>query len=162
MGVRINPCFRCPLATGCEHRNELRRRVSGIGARSVNFPCDRLAAEVRPGRRIVISHPVWYEDGGDYRRMNVPATITSITTGYRFACIVDPIEEVMFMQDGKDANKYRFRRTMRHFRIVRFLEEPDEKFCELGQLRRLDRCDVRDGECLCEQFNAATGAERVG
>lgn len=86
--------------------------------------------------------------------MNVPATITSVATGYRFACTVDPIDEVMNTPNGEDANKYRFRRKMRHFRIVRFLDEPDLRICEAGNLIRDGVCDRKDAvpgeKCACQ------------
>lgn len=175
MSVRINPCFGCPLRNGCEQRIEFTRRVRGLGARSVIFNCDKLAAALTPGTRIEIATPVrdyryhtssGSEDiGFDYKitRFNVPATITTKhpTT---FACTIDrePLKAAMEKcGDGEtDVDRVRFRKTMRHSRIVRFLDEPKRTFCDFGNVRRPDGgCEARDGECGCRQFKLPAAAE---
>jgi hypothetical protein len=144
MGVRVNPCFACPLRTGCEHRNELRAKALGIGAVSVNFRCERLAKELRPGRRVMVPAisvvEGRYYDEERKSSIAVPATITGAVKGYQFVCVIDPgaLPEHI---DGRDMELYRFRKPMRHTRIIRFLDEPDAQVCKNGRVMRGETCD---------------------
>lgn len=167
--THISPCFRCPLSEGCDHRAELRRRVKGLGARSVRFKCDRLAAEVRPGRRIVIRHPIreWTDFEYEYaiRKIEVAATIAAVDGDCAFSAVIDPglIEAAMGDDPAEWAeevtpetvNARRFRRRQKAHRIVRFLDEPDRTFCPNYAIRGADGtgCDFRDKEngCACER-----------
>lgn len=158
MSTRIYPCFRCPLRIGCEQHAEFKRRAKDVGARSIAFDCSRLGGELRPGRRVVIrqpfQRPYQQHDGsydGEYsiEHREVSATVTSIARrGYRFAAVVDP-------GSGEFENeKFRFRRKQPHFRVVRFLDEPDAELCTQGNVRRGGKCDALN-ECTCEQFREA-------
>lgn len=141
MGVRLNPCFGCPLQEGCDLRPEWRKRVSGLGLRSATFDCPRLAKQLRPGRRIEIAVPFekWTDghfDGPQLEIFKAPvsATITYVCRSHHFVCTVDPHPDI--------ADKYRFRRRLRHSRIKRFLEEPDARICPaLSHVVREGRCD---------------------
>ena len=156
MAVRISPCYRCPLGEGCEQRAEFRRRVAGLGLRSAAFPCDRLAAELRPGRRVIIMQPVLTEHPGSWEpethvvKREVAATVTSVSGHYRFACTVDlgAVGETEFDDDADP--KKRFRRMQAHYRIVRFLDEPDGKVCRFGNVVKDGVCHTT-GECVCRQ-----------
>jgi hypothetical protein len=162
MSVRINPCFGCPLRVGCEQRAEFSKKVAGLGLRSATFNCARLSTAIAPGTRIVIASPVRSigdYDSYDITRVETPATITS-SRGNEFACVVDrePLLEAMreHGDEETDVDRVRFRKTMRHSRIVRFLDEPRRGFCEHGSLRTPDgKCEVRDNECSCQQFKVA-------
>lgn len=156
MSVAIHPCRGCPLRDGCEQREVFRKKVGGLGLVSARFRCDRLAAEVRMGRRIVIQQPIPGADNGDryypttYR--DVKATISAVDPRYRFSCIVDPgqinADEV---SNPDKLDRYRFRKRMSHQRIRAFLDEPDGVFCEQGNLRRGDGCDRLDSDCMCAE-----------
>lgn len=173
MSVRINPCFGCPLRVGCDQRAEFSRRVRGLGLRSATFNCDRLAEALTMGTRIEISAPVrdyrlspTSEDHGfeyEITRFLVPATITT-KNPTTFACTIDrePLKAAMDKCGDRETNvdRVRFRKTMRHSRIVRFLDEPKRTFCNLGNVRRPDGgCEARDGECGCQQFKLPEAAE---
>lgn len=154
--TRINPCFRCPLRHGCEQRAEFQRRVVGLGARSVTFACAKLAAELRPGRRVAIKHPAAVpcrgdDDGYTIEHIKVAATITAVDSGMRFSSVVDPTPEVF---DGDD--KYRFRRKQAHYRILRFLDEPDLKLCDAGNVQHDGKCESLSG-CHCASAVAEFG-----
>lgn len=162
MSVRINPCFGCPLKEGCEQRGTFRKKVSGLGLRSATFNCKRLAAALEPGTRVLITHPI--RDYGicqDYveyviTHVEVPATISS-SRGHEFSCIIDrgAIAEAAedYGDSEMDVDRVRFRKTMRHSKIVKFLDEPKRTFCEQGCLLTPDgSCEIRDGECYCKQF----------
>lgn len=154
MAVRLNPCFGCPLKDGCPDRDDWRRKVSGLGLASARFRCKRLADQVRLGRRIVITAPVFGEgDYGEYdmARQPVHATISSVYPDHRFSAIVDRGQIEDMVLPGTDPNQVRFRKRMRHSRIVQFLDEPDGTFCKLGSLKAGDECDQRDGQCGCKQ-----------
>lgn len=156
MTVRIFPCFGCSLGKGCDKRSGLSKRVSGLGLRAAAFPCDRLGAEIRIGRRIVIMQPVAMEDPNSWEehvtivKREVAATITGTSDHYRFACTVDKgaVGEVEFSADAED--RKRFRKTQAHHRIVRFLDEPDAEVCINNNVKRDGGCD-RLGECACEE-----------
>jgi len=172
MSVRINPCFGCPLRVGCEQRADFAKRVRGLGLRSATFNCERLAAALTMGTRIEIAAPVRdYRYGGSedhgfeysITRFNVPATITT-QNPTTFACTIDrePLKTAMEKcGDGEtDVDRVRFRKTMRHSRIVRFLDEPKRTFCEFGNVRKPEGgCDARNGECGCQQFKLPEAAE---
>lgn len=149
--THIAPCTRCPLSTGCSHRDELRKRVRGLNARSVRFNCDILKSEVRPGRRIVIRTPILelcdeiYHESPEYKAVHVEvnATIHSVRSDYSFGAIIDRGQIEAAMGDPeewaeyltpKQINDRRFRKTQKHIRIVRFVDEPDRKICEIGNL----------------------------
>lgn len=153
MAVRINPCFRCPARHGCEKREELRQRVQGLGLVSARFRCDRLQAELRLGRRIVIKHPFMSGNPDDYDQHlvweEVLATIWMVDSAYRIAVVVDA-------ESGAE-DKFRFRKYMSHMRIVRFADEPDREMCKSGRIKRGDACDRRpDDICMCEEAMRAT------
>lgn len=163
MAVRINPCHGCPAREGCKQREEFRRRVSGLGLRSATFRCDRLAAELRRGRRVLVPTPCpkatgrYYDgDGWTVQMVAVPATITNSHDGW-FSCVIDPgrVYGGINGDETENTDKYRFRRRMRAARIVRFLDEPDRAFCEVGARLLLPsgECDRPLGEwCECKQF----------
>jgi hypothetical protein len=166
--THIAPCTRCPLRAGCGHRDELRKRVRGLGARSVRFNCDILRTEVRQGRRIVIRHPVLeYDDRYHDERfavvwIEVNATISSARPDSSFSAVIDRglIEEAMGGDPSEwpegvtveQVNDRRFRKTQSHIRIIRFLDEPDRKLCAGGNLLLPEGgCDrsSNGGECWC-------------
>lgn len=167
MSARIFPCHGCPIGKDCTHRKELSAKVRGLGLRSAAFPCERLAAELRPGRRVVISQPYRTDAPGycdeDYlhqiTRVDVPATINSVHLHYRPSVIVDkdaprPDEDLLTEEEAA-INKARFRRAMPHTRIIRFLDEPDRPLCKSGRvLLSSGECDHLDwpddnGPCEC-------------
>jgi len=158
MSVRINPCFGCPLSKGCEQKSDYKRRVSGLGLRSATFRCAKLSEALSAGTRIEIAAPVrdyTQSDGVEFEiiRALVPATIIA-SKGHEFACIVDrePLLRAMRNRGDleTDVDKVRFRKYMRHARIVRFLDEPKAKLCAYGNPILADgRHDVREGQCDC-------------
>ena len=158
----IAPCHDCPLKQGCTQRDEFRRRTKGLNAASIKFRCDKLTAELRPGRRIELGAAVvgvgWGYDGEEdgVIRRDVPATITG-ATGTRFTCVIDP-GHITENPDGhseetRDISALRFRRYQRHSRIRRFLDEPDATLCEHGKrVMRGGTCDrPKDGVCYCDE-----------
>jgi hypothetical protein len=163
MSVHLKPCTGCPLRNGCEQRDEFRRRVAGLGLRSATFNCDRLKTAMAPGTRIIVSHPVKVEMGGSYYegpqfdviRKDLPATITGSGRD-EFSCVIDrdALLAAIAAEEGEDADKvdtYRFRKTMKARRIVRFLDEPPRPLCiTCGNVRLPDgRCDTR-GDVKCD------------
>jgi len=162
MSTRINPCHGCPVRDGCEQRDEFRRRVSGCGARSVTFRCERLTEALRPGRRVMISTPYVdvRSDYDDWRMAQkaVPATISGSHED-KFTCTIDPGHvQGGLNNDGEEdpasLDKYRFRKRMRAQRIIRFLDEPDMPVCKNGRVQRGGACDAPDGGCYCENEKA--------
>jgi len=163
MAVYIKPCTGCPLRAGCEQRDEYRRRVAGLGLRSATFNCDRLKEAIAPGTRVVISHPITVESGGDYYgpqfdiiREDLPATITGSGVD-EFSCVIDrdALVAAIELQEGEGLDKvdtYRFRKTMKARRIVRFLDEPKRRTCDGGRwVLPNGCCDKRpDEDCFCE------------
>lgn len=159
MSVRINPCHGCPVRDGCEQRDEFRRRVSGCGARSVTFRCEKLTEALRPGRRIMVSTPYLdiRRDFGDWQMAHkaVPATITGSGDG-KFTCTIDPGHVQGGInndgdEDAANVDKYRFRKSMRAQRIIVFLDDqPDMPICKNGRVQRAGACDAPDGGCYCE------------
>jgi hypothetical protein len=150
----------------------LRKKVRGLSARSVRFNCPILGAEVRPGRRIVIRHPVFVTgyayDGSEHSvawKVETKATISSVRPDYSFAAIVDAgqiedhAEDNPIGSDGEElsseqVNDRRFRKRQSHIRIVRFLDEPDRKICEVGNiLLPSGGCErsSKNDECRCAQ-----------
>lgn len=165
MSVRINPCFGCPLSKGCEQKFDYKRRVSGLGLRSATFKCAKLSEALSAGTRIEIAAPVrdYTQSDGDFGfefkiiRAWVPATIVA-SKGHEFACIVDrePLLRAMRNRGDveTDVDKVRFRKYMRHARIVRFLDEPKAKLCAYGNPILADgRHDVREGQCDCSALS---------
>lgn len=166
MSVRLNPCVGCPIVRGqprdaCSLRNEFRAKITGLGLRSATFNCPILAARLKPGVRITVSQPVKTESGSEYHeydieRHHLPATITS-ADGNNFSCVVDR-DALIAVIDDEDkeqlatVDRYRFRKTMKHSRIVAFLDEPPREICSGGNV--IDKslvCDRRDGiECMCQ------------
>jgi len=126
--TQIIPCWHCPLREGCELRAQMRRKVKGLHLRRASFDCERLAAELRPGRRILITRPDemgGWVSGDHTPRIPIKATITAIgitgcTADYKFRCVVDP---------GETDDQYRWRQPMHHYQITRFLDEPDKQIC---------------------------------
>ena len=145
MSARIFPCFRCPLRKGCDERNELLRlAAAATGAVSIRFRCEKLKMALRIGRRIEISTPavtnVDRDDGSvTISHQPVPATITRLAAGYAFGSVIDP---------GYAEDRFRFRRNQHHYRIIRFLDEPDAEVCQGGAVVREGRCDSPNG-CFC-------------
>lgn len=165
MSVRINPCFGCPLSKDCEQKADFKKRVSGLGLRSATFRCAKLSEALSVGTRIEIAAPIrdFTNRDGDYgfefriKRALVPATIIARHDN-EFACIVDrqPLLDAMLMHGDNDTNvdKVRFRKYMRHARIVRFLDEPKAKLCAYGNPILADgRHDVREGQCDCSALS---------
>lgn len=164
MSVRINPCHGCFVRhsgnTECAAiRAYFVRAVASIGLRSATFDCCVLAASIKPGARIVIRHPVsgtgYHYDGGEYEsieKKEVTATITSVKPGGLFACVVDKDqidEDEEISPAVRDKNLIRFRKTMKHTRIVRFLDELPRKLCAAGNpILPSGECD-NSGECWC-------------
>lgn len=137
MSVRITPCYRCPLREGCELRDEFRARARTAQAAAIRFKCQKIAAAMKPGTRILIDQPVAGDDCDDERGPQVyhaqmKATITA-SDGYRFACTVDEHELI-------DERKYRFRKMRPAYRIIRFLDEAPNQLCRCGNV-------VVDGNC---------------
>jgi len=97
----------------------------------------------------------WEYDDWSVRHKAVPATIAGSYDG-QFTCVIDP-GHVSGRIDGDgnesdaDVEKYRFRRTMRAHRIIRFLDEPDMPVCKNGRVQRAGTCDAPDGGCYCAQ-----------
>ena len=157
MSVYLKPCTGCPLREGCEQRNEFRRRVSGLGLRSATFNCAQLKAAITPGTRILVSHPISVETGGSYYdgpqfiREDLPATIISSHLD-EFSCVIDrdALLKAIEDQEGEGADKvdtYRFRKTMKARRIVKFLDEPHRAFCSCGRVKSADgTCERRPNE----------------
>ena len=167
MSVHIFPCNRCPLREGCEQKAEFAKRVAGIGARSVAFRCDKLANEIRTGRRIVIKQlqPVGFgryeDDGLRFKRVEVPATISSWRPNYSFGCVVDKgavtvPPDILEIVPYYEPERFRFRKNQPHYRIVRFLDEPDRRTCIGGQILSNGQCEVRDGDCYCKAIEEIT------
>lgn len=176
MGVRINPCFGCPLREGCEQRDEFRKRVAGLGLRSATFRCQKLTDALRPGRRIMVTTPAikvtsigWGGDPINFHvdHLAVPATIVS-ADDCTFVCVIDPNHvygasvDLMDAEPGDaDLEKYRFRKRQHARRIVRFLDEPDLPLCWHKRIQRDGKCDCpaetkdqwggTNGGCYCAQ-----------
>lgn len=165
MAVYLKPCNGCPLRAGCEQRDEFRRRVAGLGLRTATFNCAKLDERLAPGTRIVIKHPVKGETSEPYEYdisyYEVPATITSSKDG-EFACVIDlePLKEVIdvyAVEGDQDPNKTRFRKYMKHRRIVRFLDEPKRRICENGNVTEGETCARPEGhDCHCKIARDAT------
>jgi len=160
MAVYLRPCTGCPLRVGCKQRDEFRQRVAGLGLRSATFNCALLKSALAPGTRIVVRHPIGVETSGysgepyyDIVRVELPATI--IGSGRDdFSCVIDRDALVAAIEEHEaDADKldiYRFRKTMKHTRIVRFLDEPRRALSPCGRPKRPDgKCDLRADESCC-------------
>ncbi len=156
MAVRINPCFGCPLRKGCEQKQEFSKRVAGLGLRSATFDCSRLSEALSFGSRIVVKMPTFGPDEYEGTVFNghreVNATIHS-SDGNRFACVVDKADIDLMVEDevlaeSADPAKIRHRKTMRHTRIVRFLDEPKWTKCESHGLVSPSG-DCAERECYC-------------
>lgn len=159
MSVYLKPCTGCPLREGCKQRDEFRRRVKGLGLRSATFNCDHLKKAITPGTRILVSHPIRVEISGsewtgpeyDIVRKDLPATITGSDRD-EFSCVIDrdALLAAVAAEEGEDTDKvdtYRFRKTMKARRIVKFLHEPRRKLCACGKVRLPDgSCDKRPTE----------------
>jgi len=170
MAVRINPCFGCPLRDGCELKREYSQKVRGLGLRSATFNCPILLSKMVRGARIVVTMPeigpTMYGDSEvQCGRREVRATIHTVN-GLHFACVVDRAD-VLAMKDDEvlaesaDPERIRFRKTMRHSRIVRFLDEPLRRVCEFGNVVDDGGCHLRPGEgavCHCKEAADATKA----
>jgi len=80
MGVRIHPCYRCPLRKGCPDRERWAQKVQGLGLTAARFKCPRLGFQLRLGRRIEIRVPVrdtkYQYDGVAWKRAK--ATISAV------------------------------------------------------------------------------------
>lgn len=171
MAVYLKPCTGCPLREGCEQRNDFRKRVSGLGLRSATFNCQRLKAALAPGTRIVVKHPIAVEVDSYYGDTEIfyedlPATITSSHVD-EFSCVIDRNALLQAIEDleGEGADKvdtYRFRKTLKARRIIRFLDEPRRGFCSCGRVKSADgSCERRpteecwDTRLLAEKERAA-------
>ena len=151
MAIIIHPCRRCPASEGCPDRATLRERASKTGAASITFRCQRLAAEIRPGRRIVVSvpHAVICDRDGDTRidHLAARATITHTAPSYQFSCVVDPGDAPQDEDGGvaRDGRLIRFRKRRKHSTIVGLLDEPDATLCRNSRVQRDGVCDNPDG-----------------
>ena len=159
MTAQIHPCRLCPIRVGCDQRDVFRERARASGAVAVTYSCQRLSDELRPGRRIEVSTP--HIDGYDpddgsphYGTRRSRATVTSVTRGYRFTCVVDPGDAAPAEGDVRDVALVRFRRRRRHSTILRLLDEPDLPLCHYGRVQRSGGCDSPGG-CECESDKAA-------
>lgn len=169
MSVRLNPCYGCPIVRGqdrnaCTLRNEFRAKIAGLGLRSATFNCPRLAEKLKPSTRIKVSHPIIDYSGNGYSeyelaRHDLPATITT-ADGNSFSCVIDRDAFLEAIDGDKEqeatVDKYRFRKTMKHSRIVAFLDEPPREICSGSNVVNPDTlvCDRRPGdgydECVCQ------------
>lgn len=161
MSVHIKPCHGCPLGKGCQLRNEFRSKVRGLGLRSASFACPILDEKLRPGTRIEIAIPVFgpdsYGDGYHFAgRHNVKATILGSHNG-SFSCVVDPEHQEFMVDNGaeiRNPDLIRFRKTQKHTRIVRWLDEPMREKCECGALKLPDgTCDNPNRDQWACQMN---------
>jgi len=168
--TRINPCHGCPLREGCDLRETFRERTRLLGdvARSVTFRCKKLADALRPGRRVLVPTPRPkegpYSWGGDpdiqIESVAVPATITG-SHDNTFSCVIDEgnvFGRWSYEAGGQQApdERFRFRKSMRHTRVVRFLDEPDRRLCEMGKrvMKADGTCDKPDDwPCYCKDFH---------
>lgn len=159
MSVRINPCYGCPIKEGCEQKAEYRRRVSGLGLRSATFRCERLKDRIKPGTRIVVTMPTFgpnnYGEDIYCGRREVKATIHS-SDGMHFACVVDKSEiddmaEREELSESADRERIRYRKTMRHSRIVRFLDEEPWRVCEFGAVV-IPSGSCGNSHCSCREY----------
>lgn len=160
MSVRINPCYGCPVKDGCEQRAVYRKRVSGLGLRSATFRCERLKERIKPGTRIVVTMPTlrWSEYGDTNifcGRREVKATIHS-SDGMHFACVIDKSEIDDMADRGEvsesaDPERIRYRKTMRHSRIVRFLDEEPWRVCEFGAVVSPSG-SCGNSHCSCQEY----------
>ena len=167
MAVRINPCHGCPLRTGCNLRLDFAQRVRGLGLRSAMFDCDRLSKTLAVGTRIVVTMPTFSYDARDNEvvcgRREVKATIHASHLN-TFACVIDKSDMDDMVEDGEisenvDPNKIRWRKSMRHSRIIRFLDEPRWTTCVSGNLVSPDGvCQVRHNNCDCKIYGSPAGA----
>lgn len=161
MSVRINPCYGCPIKEGCEQKAEYRRRVSGLGLRSATFRCERLKTRILPGTRIVVSMPIFgpskYSDQDVFcGRREVNATIHS-SDGMHFACVVDKSEiddmaEREELSESADRDRIRYRKTRRHSRIIRFLDEEPWRVCEFGGVVS-PTGECANAHCSCQEVS---------
>jgi hypothetical protein len=156
MTITIHPCRLCPIRENCEKRAHLRNLASSSGALSITYHCDRLAAEMRPGRRIIIKvpHLIGHDpDDGSPRvvTQDARATITGVSLRQMFTCTVDPEDDRHPGDDGdvRDPSMLRFRRARKHSTIVRMLDEPDMPVCKAGCVQRNGSCDPPRGACQC-------------
>ena len=166
MGVRINPCHGCPAKTDCDLYEQFRAVACGIGARSVSFRCERIKAELRPGRRVVVPTPrmrVRQVYSGSFycliEMVAAPATVTASDDAGWFSCVIDPGNvygrpEEVTGEPSPPSDKYRFRKKMRAARIIRFLDEPDAEICARGNVKQNGKCNTSSGECQCEAMAA--------
>lgn len=173
MSVYLKPCTGCPLRKGCEQRDDFRRRVKGLGLRSATLNCDKLKKAIAPGTRILVPHPIRVEIGGSewsgpeyvVIRKDLPATIVGSGLD-EFSCVIDrdALLAAVAAEEGEDADKvdtYRFRKTMKARRIVKFLDEPRRNLCACGKVRLLDgSCDKRPTED-CYNVQAASHSLEV-
>lgn len=147
----------------CALRPVLAERARGIqGVGSITFLCEKLAHELRPGRRIVIMAPIYGDcDGGEghyYEAVcdayEVKATITSVDH-FRFTSVVDPGDlQDDYCKGGVVKDVYRFRKRQPLQRIVRFLDEPDLPICEMGNVDRKGWHDAMEQPCECAETKA--------
>jgi hypothetical protein len=155
----VYPCRGCPLRDGCEQKAVFAERAKAAAAISIKFQCDKLAAEIRPGRRIVITKPVrdyyhdGYTDGTIISGHEINATITEVYSGHQFRCtedLINPHTDDRLVDINGDDHKFRFRKKQKPYRIIRFLDEPDRKVCEHGRVLLETCCDACDGDmCYC-------------
>jgi hypothetical protein len=129
MAVYLKPCHGCPIGRDaeCTIRDEMRRRVSGLGLRSASFRCSRLAEEIRVGRRVrvsvVIAKQYHGPDGGSIVRGAVKATVTGSHDG-EFCFRIDE-GEIKVNAIVREPEKIHYRGWTPVRRIVGFLDEPD-------------------------------------
>jgi hypothetical protein len=155
MAVHIKPCHGCSFRDGCDLVSGFRSSVRSVpGLRSATFNCPRLETELRPGRRVLVCVVVGIdEDSFDSIYDTVKATITSHKDG-RVALTIDAGQLDDYVQSESVGNKQLLRfRKAKHMRIIeQFLDEPDAKISDCGNIIINGRCDmsVDAGDCCME------------
>lgn len=158
MAVYLKPCHGCPIPRKTddkrclERRDEMRKKVSGLGLTSAKFDCKILADHFHQGRRITINTPYmknassYWDDGYVVAYAEVPATVIGFHQG-KFQCAVDleamkyVHEELNVAENSKDASAFVYRKPMPPSRVVRFLDEPNRELCKGGNV------PINDGKC---------------
>lgn len=154
MSAYVKPCRGCPLREGCSLRKDFQFSASYINARIVTFDCELLAAELRPGRRIMIFQPAKIisreEDLHEtYKIRPVPTPATIIKVRHlQFSAVID-------RDAGVDA-EFRYTKMRNNSRIARFLDEPDRALCRYSRPLIDGTCDAAGRPCHCNE-DAALG-----
>lgn len=97
-------------------------------------------------------------------RKDLPATITS-SDREEFSCVIDrdALLAAIEHEEGEDAAKvdtFRFRKTMKARRIVRFIDEPKRRICGCGNVALPGGgCDKKSDKDCWNQKPASTFLE---